>query len=133
MKKILISLICFLSVCLSVWASNYRVFPYDTNLILDTESYQKLNDGYYGCFGYINFNKVKLQGRAFMSEMSCVKFNRNTGDILISEKSTFNYTDDNFNTYKITAKPYYFENAKIQGDIVDFFLAIENGGFSDRD
>lgn len=131
MKKIFISLLSLCFICLSVFAADYTFFPYDHNLILENNTYQKTENSYYGCFRYINQSKIKLNGKVFLIEKSCVKFEK--GDVFISEKSTFNYKDNNSNPYSIKSNPYYFENKKIQSDIIDFFLAVENGGFSDRD
>lgn len=135
MRKILISLICFLSVCICTTAADYSTttFPYDSNLVLDNNTYQKFDNEQYGCFEYTNYTNAKLFGKTFSKEISCVKYDKNTANLYIDGKSKYVFFIRNGESYITESNPYYFDNIKIQTDIIDFFLAIEKGGFSDRD
>lgn len=119
--KKLILLFIVAGVCLPCFSlDKYIIYPYDNRLVLITNTYKHNGDIYYGCFGYMNDDKAKLNGKVFMSEELCITYNQ-ASNSLDWDKATFHFLE-NWEFSNIKGKPYYFDNNFILDKVVYFLV-----------
>lgn len=106
----------------------FTAFKLNPYLLFNNKTYKDLFPTHYGCFAYLNKDKVKLQGQFFDIEYACAKWNPNQlpQHMPSVESSIFYYLDKNNKVYKaIKSNPYYFKKTNILYDIETIFANRE--------
>lgn len=129
MKKsvyLLLILLVNINICLAndLNLKDFTAFKINPYLLFQNASYKDFFPTHYGCFAYLNRDKVKLQDKIFDIEYACAIWNPNqTPQSMPSiDGSIFYYLDKNNKVYKIVkTNPYYFKKTDILYDIEAIF------------
>ena len=132
MKRFLLFFLLLLStnICFAndLNLKDFTAFKINPYLLFNNKTYKDYFPAHYGCFAYLNKDKIKLQGKTFDIEYACATWNPNqTPQPMPSiDGSVFYYLDNNNKVYKtVKANPYYFKNTNVLYDIEAIFTNRE--------
>lgn len=128
MKKFLLFFLLLLStnICFAndLNLKDFTAFKINPYLLFENKSYKDFFPTHYGCFAYLNKDKVKLQGETFDIEYACAYWNPNQipQQLPSIKESVFYYLDQNNKVYKtVKTNSYYFKKTDILYDIEAIF------------